>query len=276
MLHFPIAVNKSRNEATQAETSSGRAPSSGGLRPLNARSIALSVLLGSHPPELPARAFVAMAELFGIRAGTMRTALSRLVATGDVVAVDGRYRLTPRLLDRQGAQDEGRRAPAGRWDGTWHTIVTVEDQRDLADRRRFRARLANRRYGELRPDIWTRPGNLGPPPVEPEWIVISGTVDGIEHGRLVRRLWDLDALADEAHRLLTEMKTRRERSDWDAAASIPELFTTAASAVRFLRSEPLLPSELTPPDWPVDEVRSTYDRFEIDHQRLLQQFLRTA
>jgi len=282
MLHFWIAVNKARNDSTRdsrTRDSSGatdRGTSSGVLRPLNARSIALSVLLGNHPPELPGRAFVGLAELFGIQAGTMRTALSRLVAAGDLVADDGRYRLTPRLLDRQGSQDEGRRAPAGRWDGTWHTIVTVEDQRDLAERRRFRSRMANRRYGELRPDIWTRPGNLGPPPVEPDWIVISGTLDGVDPGLLAQRLWDLDALAEEAHRLLTEMATRREHCDLDDDASIPELFTTAAAAVRFLRREPLLPSQLTPPDWPVDEVRATYDRFEIDHQRLLRRFLRTA
>jgi phenylacetic acid degradation operon negative regulatory protein len=136
--------------------------------------------------------------------------------------------------------------------------------------------MANRRFGELRPDIWTRPGNLGPPPVEPNWIVTTGTLNGIEPERLVQRLWDLDALADEAHRLLAEMAARRERSDWDDHASIPDLFTTSAAAVRYLRSEPLLPSELTPPDWPVDEVRTTYDRFEADHQRLLQRFLRTA
>lgn len=271
MLRFRIAVNKSRNANADLGT-----PATGGLRPLNARSLALSILLGSHPPELPARAFVALADLFEIQSGTMRTALSRLVAAGDVVALDGRYRLAPRLLDRQGAQDAGRRTPTGEWDGTWHTIVPVEDQRDLAERRRFRARMANRRFGELRPDIWMRPGNLATPPVEHDWIVTTGSLDGIDPLRLAQRLWDLDALADEAHRLLAEMATRRERSDWDDHASIPELFTTSAAAVRFLRREPMLPPELTPHAWPVDEVRATYDRFEIDHQRLLQRFLGAA
>jgi phenylacetic acid degradation operon negative regulatory protein len=248
----------------------------GTLRPLNARSIALSILLGSHPPELPARALVAIAELFGIPGGTMRTALSRLVAAGDIASTDGRYRLAGRQVDRQGAQDEGRTAPTGAWDGSWHTIVTVDDQRDLAERRRFRSIMANRRYGELRPDIWTRPSNLGPAPSEPGWLVTTGTIDGTGPESLVGRLWDLGGIAAEAQRLLDEMRDRRDGCDWNDDASIPVLFTTSAAVVRFLRHEPLLPDRLTPADWPVGSVRDAYDEFEADHQRLLQRFLRRA
>lgn len=244
------------------------------LRPLNARSIALSILLGTHPPELPARALVAMAELFDIPGGTMRTALSRMVATGDVESIDGRYRLAGRQVDRQGAQDEGRRAPSGDWDGRWHTIVTVDDQRDLAERRRFRSIMANGRYGELRPDIWCRPANLGVAPSEPGWLVTTGAITGVEPGSLARRLWDLDGIAARAHDLLDEMRDRRTQCDWTDAASIPVLFTTSAAVVRFLRHEPLLPDRLTPDDWPVGAVRAAYDDFEADHQRLLQSFLR--
>ena len=246
------------------------------IRPLNARSLALSILLGTHPPELPSRAFVAMAELFDIPAGTMRTALSRMLAAGEIVATDGSYGLAGRLIRRQGAQDEGRRSPSTDWDGRWHTIVTVDDQRDLAERRRFRSVMADARFGELRPDIWTRPANLGRPPSEPGWLVTTGAVSGFAPGRLTRRLWNLDDIAQTARHLLGEMETLRSRVDWSADDSIPSLFTTSAAIVRFLRHEPLLPAQLTPDDWPVDELRLRYDRFESDHQRLLRRFLRQA
>ena len=111
MLPFVIAVSKVRDTQITEDL---------GLAPLDARSVALSVLLGSHPPVLPARALVALAELFGIAGGTMRTALSRMVAAGDLESTDGRYRLASRLLDRQQAQDIGRRHPVQRWDGGWH------------------------------------------------------------------------------------------------------------------------------------------------------------
>ncbi len=255
-------------------TSSG--PTTGALRPLNARSIALSILLGTHPPELPARAFAAVAELFDVPAGTMRTALSRLVASGDIEALGGRYRLAGRHVERQGAQDAGRHAPTGDWDGRWHTIVTVDDQRDLADRRRFRSIMANHRFGELRPATWPRPATPGAPPAETDWLVTTGPITGTTPGDLAGRVWDLPGIAAEAHRLLDEMHERRRDRDWTDPASIPTLFTTSAAVVRFLRHEPLLPGELTPEDWPVDGVRTTYDGFEADHQRLLQRFLRGA
>ena len=269
MLRFTIAVNKLGNMS--ADGAGGATP---WLRPFNARSIALSVLLGTHPPELPARSFVALSELFGIPGGTMRTALSRLVRSGDVIGVDGQYRLAGRLLDRQRAQDVGRRSPSRGWDGRWHTIVAAPDQRDQAVRRQFRAVMANDRFGELRPDIWMRPSNLTPPSVQPDWIMTTGDVDGIGPERLVARLWDLPAVAADARRLLDALHDTQTTADWSDPRSIPRLFTLSAAVVRFLRNDPLLPPALTVARWPVDELRPVYDQFERDHLRLLQAFLR--
>ena len=72
------------------------------------------------------------------------------------------------------------------------------------------------------------------------------------------------------------MQECRTRRDWSDHASIPELFTTSAAVVRFLRREPLLPDALTPGGSSVGTVRDAYDAFEADHQRLLQRFLRGA
>ena len=58
-------------------------------RPLTARSVIASTLLGVDPPRLPALALVRSGELFGLREGATRTALSRMAANGEVVA-DGR------------------------------------------------------------------------------------------------------------------------------------------------------------------------------------------
>ncbi len=246
------------------------------IRPLNARSLALSALLGTHPPQLPARAFVALARLFDIPSGTMRTALSRMLANDEIVRIEGRYLLSGHLLDRQRAQDTGRRDARIDWDGRWHTIVTATDQRDVADRRRFRSMMANHRFGELRPDIWMRPANLDAPQAQPEWISTSGSLDGIDPESLVRRLWNLDAIATEAHRFLQRIDELETVTDWHDVRSIPEVFTTSAAIVRFLRSEPLLPPGLTPAGWPVSDLRRNYDRFERSHQALLRSFLRSA
>jgi phenylacetic acid degradation operon negative regulatory protein len=262
MLHSVIVVSKLSD------------PAAATVRPLSARSLALSVMLGSHPPEMPARALVDLAELFGIAGGTMRTAISRSVAGGEITARDGSYRLTTRLLDRQRSQDIGRQPPPEPWDRQWHTVVAASDQRELADRRRFRTVMENHRFGELRPDIWLRPANLPMPEVESDWIATTSRPEGIDPERLASRLWNRDAIATTARGLLAEMARCRDDIDWADVRSIPELFLLSATIVRFLRSEPLLPSDLTPDDWPITRLRDTYDRFERDHQLLLQQFLR--
>jgi len=264
MLHYVFAVSNVRNTPI-SET-----------RPLNARSLALSALLGTHPPRLPARAFVALAGLFGIPSGTMRTALSRMVSNGEVVRADTHYQLSGPLLERQRAQDAGRSAPRAAWDGHWRTIITATDQRDIAERRHFRTLMANHRFGELRPDIWMRPANLDGPPADSDWICTSGPLDGIDAATLTERLWDLEAIAGEARTSLRRIDELSASTDWNDERSIPEVFTASATVLRFLRNEPLLPSPLTPDEWPVDGLRLRYEGFEKTHQALLRSFLRSA
>ena len=278
MLHCKLVMSKTGNTGrTRDVRDVGDGPSTVTVTaPLNARSLALSVLLGTHPPELPVRALVALADLFGIAPGTMRTALSRMVSTGELVGDGGRYELGPSLLARQTAQDAGRRAPEAAWDRQWHSVIVAADQRHVTERRRFRTGMANHRFGELRPDIWMRPSNLPTPPVEAGWIVTTGSLSGVPADELAARLWDLPAIAADARRLTGRLDDLRRSVDWSTVGSIPAIFVESASVVRFLRSEPLLPVELTPAGWPVDRLRQTYDEAETAFQALLQGFLRRA
>ena len=267
MLPSAIAVSKERDMI---------APSDLGIEPFDARSLALSALLGSHPPALPARGLVALAELFGIAGGTMRTALSRMVTAGELTADGGRYRLAGRLLERQQAQDTGRRQPRHRWDQTWHTVIAAADQRQLADRRRFRAAMANHRFGELRPDIWMRPANLPVPSPSPDWIVTTGSLAGADPIDLRDRLWDIAALRRRGATLLAAVEHHQAETDWSEPASIPEVFTASAAVVRYLRDEPLLPPGLGPDDWPADALRPAYDVLEQRLHVLLRSCLAAA
>jgi hypothetical protein len=70
-------------------------------RPLTARSVVASTLLCVRPSELPARSLVASGGLFGIAEGTVRTALSRMVATGELTLDNGRYALAGLFLSRR-------------------------------------------------------------------------------------------------------------------------------------------------------------------------------
>lgn len=246
------------------------------VRTLNSRSLALSVLLGSHPPALRANALVSFAGLFEVAGGTMRTALSRLVASGELVVDDGRYRLTGPLLERQRAQDLGRSEPMTRWSGDWHTVVTVPDQRDVASRRRFRSAMTNNRFGELRPNIWMRPANLALDLSSSSWqekqcLIVTGSLSGMGAERLAARLWDLPQIAREARALSAELELLHQLDHSDPHSIVP-IFKTSAWVVRFLRSEPQLPLSLVPADWPVAPLRTEYDIVEAGLATALRAF----
>jgi phenylacetic acid degradation operon negative regulatory protein len=247
------------------------------LRPFNARSLVLSVLLGLEPPVLPVRALVDLADLFGIAPGTMRTALSRMVAAGELDADGvGVYRLTGRLLERKTAQDIGRRPAPDEWDGTWLVAVVTAPRRDVGERRVFRTHMANLRMGELRPDTWLRPANLDGPAGDAALAVVRGPLTGDDPAELVGRLWPLPALAATA----TDLARRLDDALPDLADrrpdALPATITLAAEVVRFLRAEPLLPPSLTPQPWAPDELRAHYRTFDAALGRTLAHTVRAA
>src|SRR5260370_23267756 len=72
-----------------------------GNRPLSARSVLASALLGSDQARLTVAELVGVASLFGISDGAARTCLWRMVSNGELTG-DGRsYSLTGRLLERR-------------------------------------------------------------------------------------------------------------------------------------------------------------------------------
>ncbi|MDL4818373.1 PaaX family transcriptional regulator C-terminal domain-containing protein [Actinomadura opuntiae] len=232
------------------------------IRPLTARSVVLSTLLGVHPPRLPARYLVRVGDLFGIAEGTIRVALSRMVTSGDLVQSDGTYALTDRLLQRQARQDESRRPRTRSWDGTWEIAVITAERRPAADRAALRQAMSALRLAELREGTWLRPANLDRP--RPETVVRQCTFLGgrpeEDPAALARALWDLDGWTSTARALHASI---------GRAGTIAERFTLAAAVLRHLLHDPLLPPALLPPDWPGPELRTAYERFEKDFADLL-------
>ncbi|HET9667588.1 MAG TPA: hypothetical protein VFP09_12555 [Desertimonas sp.] len=243
------------------------------LRPLNARSLVLSVLLGLPTPRLDTSAPARLAELFSIAPGTMRTAISRMLATGELAVADGGYELRGRLVDRKTAQDIGRRPAGDAWDGTWWIVTVTSPSRDLAARRDFRTAMANTRMGELRPDTWLRPANLAGPPTVPGTIVVRGPVTGEPSPALAARLWDLAAIGRRCSELLDTVDDGIAALAASPGDGLADGIMLAAAAVRFLRNEPLLPTDLTPTGWPADRLRQRYDVYDRALGRALRQAL---
>ncbi|MFI9424656.1 PaaX family transcriptional regulator C-terminal domain-containing protein [Streptomyces achromogenes] len=226
-------------------------PDPAALRPLSARSVVLSLLLGVHPPELPVRDLVRLVEPFGIGGSTLRAALSRMVAAGDLRRTDAVYRLSDRLLERQRRQDDAVRPRTRVWHGDWEMVVITATGRGPAERAELRARLTALRLAELREGVWLRPANLDRPlPAEVHRVALTYTARPDEPpGELAARLWPLAEWAATARSLLAHAARAGRPAD---------RFTAYAAAVRHLLADPVLPPVLLPADWPGEELRTAY------------------
>jgi phenylacetic acid degradation operon negative regulatory protein len=248
MIHLSIVANKTSNTPAGVERAARKALAEVDFRPLSARSLLLSFLLGTHPPEVPVGRLVAFAERFGVRPGTVRTALSRMVSAGEVVVTDARYRLAGRMLERRRQQEEGLEPLLGDWDGTWWTVVVTGTERSVTERRHFRAAMIGARLGELRPEVWLRPANLPAPKRPTDTLLVRGPVVDGDARVVAERLWDLAAievgaalLGDALRRLDPHVDPARPEAAEDL---LPVAFDVSAACVRFLRAEPRLPVDL--------------------------------
>jgi phenylacetic acid degradation operon negative regulatory protein len=223
-------------------------------RPLTARSVVLSLLLGSPSARLPVRVILRAGEMFGIAPATMRVALTRLVQAGDIQTEQAVYALSPHHLERQRLQELELDAGRLPWDGSWETVVVTATGRDAAARADLRRRLVARRLVMLREGVWMRPDNLPRDDTpEPDTLRLASRPD--DPAGLARLLWDLDAWADTG-RYLQDVMTHGD--------TFADRLTAAAALVRHLRTDPALPDELQPDGWPAAAMRQGYEDFRTE------------
>lgn len=237
-------------------------------RPLTARSVIASTLLGVDPPRLPALALVRSGELFGLREGATRTALSRMAAAGEVVADDGHYALSGPLLDRHARQQAARRLPVhSAWDGTWELAVVTADRRPAAVRSALRDAARRLGLAEVREGVWARPANLDPARLPAERAVVDDQCARVVGARVedpapFLAAFDLDAWDHDAEALISEMQADQAALDARDLGVIADTFVTAAAVLRHLVADPRLPDPLLPDDWPGHRLRAGFARFE--------------
>lgn len=251
-------------------------------RPLTARSVLASLLLGTDPPWLSTAVLLRGAALFGIAEGAVRTALSRMVASGEAVPEGTGYRLTGRLLDRQVRQRVSRLAELEHWDGRWRQAVVGGAARRAADRAGLRAAMRSLRMAELRDGVWLRPDNLTGWPSGPAAEVVRSqcrwlsAVPDDEPGRLAAELWDLDAWARRACSLLLSVDGLRPELERGATEALGPGFLLSAAVLRHLQADALLPPQLLPAAWPGRELRDGYEAFDRAYRAVLAGWLQGA
>jgi phenylacetic acid degradation operon negative regulatory protein len=230
-------------------------PQTGELRPLPARSVVLSLLLGSHPDRMSPAELTRAGAHFGIPASTLRVALTRAVAAGDLRREGSDYVLGDRLVARQRRQDEAVEDAETPWDGEWEMAVVVVAGRPGPERAALRDHLASHRLAELREGVWTRPANLRRAAAyssDPVLTCFRARPDE-DPAELAARLWDLDTWAKEGEDLLGLL---------DSTTDAAQRLAVAANVVRHLTADPLLPGPLLPGGWPGPALRTAYAAYQ--------------
>lgn len=240
----------------------------GTSRPLTARSVIASTLLGMHPPRLSSQMLVRSGALFGIAQGATRTAVSRMVSAGELEAVGTGYQLAGSLLARQVRQDASRFARRRRWGGMWEMAVVDPGRRPAGARNELRAAMGRLKLAELREGVWLRPDNLLVGRAPDERLVVDEqcrTMRGEPHGdpvSLVAELWDLPAWTKQARELRRGLDRYLPRLEQGDTVVLRDAFVLSAAVLRHLLADPLLPPELLPASWMGDELREHYERYD--------------
>jgi phenylacetic acid degradation operon negative regulatory protein len=230
------------------------------LARMTARSVVLSVLLGTHPARASAADLVSLTADFGIKETALRVALTRMVGAGDLLRSADGYRLSDRLLARQRRQDEAMHPRVKAWRGCWTTLVVTSVGTDARTRAALRTTLQHKRFAELREGVWMRPDNLDPKLGEALGDEVRSRLRVLrardsDPAELAQQLWDLPGWARTGHELLDAMAK---------ADDVPARFTVAAAMVRHLLTDPMLPDELLPSGWPGAALRTRYQGFAAE------------
>jgi phenylacetic acid degradation operon negative regulatory protein len=226
----------------------------------SARSFVLDLLSTLRRGSMPVRALVEAATLFGIAEGSVRVALTRLLADGLVERDErGEYRLGA------AAEPVRRRAAAWRdlssqlraWSGAWIAVFDAPAPARLAQRRSERA-LELLGFRPLRRGLRLRPDNLAGGLARlreqlAELGLAAGALvcelrglDAVSEAR-ARSLWDADELVAgyRRHTREIEASARRLRSRSPEQAMV-ESFRVGGAALRTLAKDPLLPEPIVP------------------------------
>ncbi len=242
-------------------------------RPLTARSVIASALLGEDPPRLPVAQLVRIAGAFDINGNRTRVALSRMAANAEVRADDGVYELiSASLLARQRRQRESRSGRTKTWKGDWLVAVVGPQPASAEQRAQRRSDLTRARFAEYRDGVWIRPNNLlateltrSDVHVVTATSEVSDATSDLSFVTSVPRLWDLGSWSTQATRLLASL----DAVDPTQAHNLAKGFVLSAACLRHFQRDPLLPQALLSSPWPGDLLRSRYSAWDRSYRVLL-------
>jgi len=219
----------------------------------------------------PVAALVRLLAPLGIAAPAVRTAVSRMVRQGWLhplrLSNGPGYLLTPkaaRRLDEAAARIyRTTRVP---WDGRFDLLV-IDLPAQRADRQKLTASLGFLGYGAVAEDTWvaTRPAEevatlLTEAGVRYERFTAAHSGGPAGAAALVRRAWDLPAIAAAYERFVRDLRPVVEVRHPNDEAAYAARFTLVHAWRTFLFRDPQLPVVLLPERWPGAAAAAFFDQ----------------
>jgi phenylacetic acid degradation operon negative regulatory protein len=242
-------------------------------RPLTARSVVASLLLGRRPPRATAALLVRWCALFGISESAARVTLTRMVRAGELRADDGTYELAGRVRERQSEQEFALSPSVGAWDGHWRFAILPAGARPAAERVALRRTLEHLRMRPLRDGLWVRPDNLALDTRDADsctwW---SAVPDETARSAELVELFELAEFQRRTRALRDALTLATARLPEEAA--LADAFVTGAAVAQHLRRDPLMPPGLLPRRWDADALRDAYDSYRIEFGRTVASWAR--
>jgi phenylacetic acid degradation operon negative regulatory protein len=233
-----------------------------GGRPLSARSVMASLLLGRRSASAPGRDLVRWCGLFGVAPGTARVALHRMTAAGELRHDGERYELVGALVRRQREQQAALVPDPRPWAGEWRMAIAIGARgRTAPVRAEMRVALRRARLAEWREGVWLRPDNVEiVEDPRAEWLTVRPDTDAVA---LAARLFDPSRWNREAASLVSGLDRATARLEAPEETAIAPAFLAGAAALRHIRADPILPVELCPTDWQGEQLRGAYRAYRV-------------
>lgn len=258
---------------------SGRAADDWQTSGMRARS-ALFDVFGDHLVDrdrcASVAALVTLLETVGIAAPAVRTAVSRMVSQGwlEPCMVDGArgYKATSQAIRRlDDTSDRLYQVRSREWDGRWRLVI-LEPFTSRSARTAVHRELSFLGFADLTERVWVSPWDN---PGLDEVLARGGahattaTATDFSPSDAPVRAWDLEAIGQEYAAWLAEQRART-RHQLDSAgdperAAFAARFELVHEFRKFLFTDPGLPAELLPGDWP---GRAALDWFREESARL--------
>jgi phenylacetic acid degradation operon negative regulatory protein len=221
--------------------------------------------LRDHAWWAPVSGIVALTGCCDVRPAATRTAISRLVREGWLVAETRRaargYAATPAAVERLERAHARIYAPGPPdWDGSWH-VVAVDHGGDRRRRDQVAASLAYLGYGRVAVATWVSPWP------SPElstvltasgatWVGVTGTPDmSVDAGGLAARVWDLDGLGEDYAGFVRSLPPLPREGGTSGLTAYQVRTQVVHEWRKFLFRDPGLPAQVLPAGWPGAEAR---------------------